>query len=397
MMAKDTRPLVLYIDDHRAAADHDIDVLEQYGFRVEFAPDASVGYYRAKTEGSEVAAVILDLVLNTGDMFTEEESKLGYRTGELLYPRLRELLPETPIIAVSVERAVVARFQRAYPADPHLLALDRTDVYPETMAEILGGTKPERERFGSAVLANSAAPGLNTIHRSAKKSKLIGYLLTSAYVMHEFVLEHVRHWIHNWLIEYGHVGAYAAKSAAWTWDHKFQTLLVLALSYGIGVLAHANWVDSQNKRRVGHLNARPRLSPGYAPEVHQSGSGEAIRIWNAGELAQEVSISPFRVFLEIARFDAVGDIINNAIITAYVRMPGRELAAAGALEAGFTRWLKFLGRDSITVEFTLTYRDAELRWFRSSCEMEYRDVRVGPYPLTVRTVLEELIPPPPAG
>lgn len=93
--------LVLLIDDDKLPMQFYIKALEQKGYKVKHClePDTALDFVRKK--GSQIAAIILDIMLPPGKTYKNVDTNEGLRTGLFLLRDLRMCCPDVPIAVLT--------------------------------------------------------------------------------------------------------------------------------------------------------------------------------------------------------------------------------------------------------------------------------------------------------
>jgi DNA-binding response OmpR family regulator len=93
--------VILFVDDERRHIDSYTDDLTRSGYDVVYRPgvDNAVHYFDANS--AEIRLVILDLMMSPGKTFENVDTDDGLRTGVHFYYRVREKVPELPVIILT--------------------------------------------------------------------------------------------------------------------------------------------------------------------------------------------------------------------------------------------------------------------------------------------------------
>ena len=95
------KKLLLLVDDDKEPMRYYVMALEQEGFKVAqcFKPAIALDY--AEKRSSEIAAVILDVMMPPGVKYTASETNHGLKTGVFLIKDLRKKLADVPVIILT--------------------------------------------------------------------------------------------------------------------------------------------------------------------------------------------------------------------------------------------------------------------------------------------------------
>ena len=94
---------IIWIDDDLYRNEKTIELLELFDLEIDFFTKYEEGLNHLKTHLGRIDAMILDIMMNAGDLFTAEESEDGRITGLLLYKRIRKIY-QGPILFYTVLR-----------------------------------------------------------------------------------------------------------------------------------------------------------------------------------------------------------------------------------------------------------------------------------------------------
>jgi CheY-like chemotaxis protein len=129
------KPLVLVIDDNQLPTVYYVRDLEQQGFEVKhfFEPDTALAF--AKKERAGIVAVLLDIMMPPGKKYQQQDTNEGLRTGVLLYPDLRRLLPDVPVIVLTnvTDEQTLGQFREG----PLLKVAQKLDYPPFELAQLV--------------------------------------------------------------------------------------------------------------------------------------------------------------------------------------------------------------------------------------------------------------------
>ncbi len=97
------KKVVLLIDDDKMPMKFYIRALEQKGFEVKqcFEPDCALEFMQKR--GTQIAVIILDIMMPPGKIYENEETNQGLRTGVFLLKNIRKegYCQNTPVIVLT--------------------------------------------------------------------------------------------------------------------------------------------------------------------------------------------------------------------------------------------------------------------------------------------------------
>jgi len=91
---------ILFIDDDLIGLEDVFDFFALAGYDVLIAESVATAIDILKTEGANIQAVVLDIIMPYGDIsgFNSNNTAMGMRTGLALLDRIRQLYPLVPIL-----------------------------------------------------------------------------------------------------------------------------------------------------------------------------------------------------------------------------------------------------------------------------------------------------------
>jgi hypothetical protein len=193
-------------------------------------------------------------------------------------------------------------------------------------------------------------------------------------------------WSHEYLSAHSDIiRRYLTQALEWIIGNSVTLYFIIALTYIVGVLAAAHLEERRESKR-NTLQAGPLLIPEQC--VTRSGPyrRDGLLIQNRGDAACDVVISPIAVALGIADFERIDQLDLGERRVAVVEVSSRWSSRHVSFESAFAEWQQFLGRESLTVEFNITYRDSSMQWYKSRCELTYAAVRTQEIATTVRFI-----------
>lgn len=95
---------VLLVDDDRLPMRFYVRALEKSGFNVKHClePDSALSFVEdCKTGQQTIDVVILDIMMPPGKTYSSKDTNQGLTTGVLLLKRIKELLPNVPVVVLT--------------------------------------------------------------------------------------------------------------------------------------------------------------------------------------------------------------------------------------------------------------------------------------------------------
>ena len=132
-MVKKGKRLLLLVNDNEAIMDVYKRMLRGNGFDIHFcsSPDAALRFSRKKR--GDISIIIMEIILPPGRAYAAEDTRQGIRTGLFLYPDLRELCPDVPIIVLT--RTVNPETLGYFKEGPVLRVLNKSKCPPKELVE----------------------------------------------------------------------------------------------------------------------------------------------------------------------------------------------------------------------------------------------------------------------
>ena len=112
---------------------------EEAGFTVNLC-DVDTALSLARKDGDKISAIVMEIMIQPGMAYAENPAALeGQRTGLLLYPDLRELCPDIPIIVLTdVEwQPTIKMVKDLFQGNPKSRVLKKKGCCPFTLVEVL--------------------------------------------------------------------------------------------------------------------------------------------------------------------------------------------------------------------------------------------------------------------
>jgi len=93
--------LILLIDDDKLPMLYYVKALEEMDFKVKqcYDPDSAIEF--AKSHGSNIAAILLDVMMPPGKAYRNVNTNEGLRTGVFLFDDLRKHCPRVPVVVLT--------------------------------------------------------------------------------------------------------------------------------------------------------------------------------------------------------------------------------------------------------------------------------------------------------
>lgn len=90
--------MILFVDDEKRRMKSYVEELELSNFQVEFKPDVDSALEAFAQHQDQIELLILDIMMPTGDSFSDNQTTHGLRTGFAFYQKIREQNPNLPIV-----------------------------------------------------------------------------------------------------------------------------------------------------------------------------------------------------------------------------------------------------------------------------------------------------------
>ncbi len=128
--------LVLLIDDNRLPMDYYVKALRQEGFKVQHCLGTDAALNFVETEGSEIAVIVLDIMLPPGKTYKDEDTNEGLRTGVFLLEDIRKYCPKKPVVVLTnvTNPSTLNEFENL----PLVRIVQKKDCPPFELAELVG-------------------------------------------------------------------------------------------------------------------------------------------------------------------------------------------------------------------------------------------------------------------
>jgi DNA-binding response OmpR family regulator len=119
---------ILFIDDEKRRMDSFAMELQLSGNEVIFCDQVDTAWSYFENHSDEIKLIVLDIMMPHGDLFEEDSTDDGLRTGSLLYERIRENKPDMPVVIfTNVSDEEVAD---GFRLETNCLYLQKKDYYP---------------------------------------------------------------------------------------------------------------------------------------------------------------------------------------------------------------------------------------------------------------------------
>lgn len=128
--------VVLLIDNDKLPMRYYERRLEQIGFRVEFfkRPDPALEF--ARNNPGRISAIVMGILLSPGNAYRDKDTREGLETGVFLYPDLRDICPDIPIIVLTdvKDPETLGKFPKN---GPRFRLLQKLECPPFKLAELV--------------------------------------------------------------------------------------------------------------------------------------------------------------------------------------------------------------------------------------------------------------------
>jgi CheY-like chemotaxis protein len=94
--------MILYVDDDRRGTENNVKVIRDAGFQVELLTDIDSALAYFTQNADQVALIILDSMMASGNSFKDEETQEGLLTGVRFFERIRGQKPRQPVIILTI-------------------------------------------------------------------------------------------------------------------------------------------------------------------------------------------------------------------------------------------------------------------------------------------------------
>ena len=104
--------MILFIDDEKRYVKNYIEELEEVGFEVNYINNVgdALEFIKSK-ESKKIESIVLDVMMPSGKIFTNEETEEGLNTGIEFYKKFRDNFPNTKVfVLTNVSREDVRDF-----------------------------------------------------------------------------------------------------------------------------------------------------------------------------------------------------------------------------------------------------------------------------------------------
>lgn len=130
--------MILFVDEERRHMSGFVEELRLAGYEVEFQTGvdaASSAWMFLQSNAARVNLLILDIMMPPGEVFAKADTELGLRTGVRFFERVRQWLPDLPIIVLTNVSDV--KVKERFEQEANCLFLRKEDYYPfELPAEV---------------------------------------------------------------------------------------------------------------------------------------------------------------------------------------------------------------------------------------------------------------------
>ena len=125
--------MILFIDDEPHYIETYVDELKLSGFEVTVCKDVDSAIAFVQGCLAKVDVCILDIMMPPGNAFKSDETQMGLRTGVRVYDRLRQQVPDVPIIVLTNISA--GDIERKFVKDGNCRLLRKDQCLPFELAE----------------------------------------------------------------------------------------------------------------------------------------------------------------------------------------------------------------------------------------------------------------------
>jgi CheY-like chemotaxis protein len=125
--------MILFVDDESFRAKTYVEELEFCDFAVVLEPSVDRALNLMQENGHEVDLLILDIMMDPGLAFMNEDTAQGLRTGLRFFERIREPFPSLPIIMLT--NVSTREIETSVTSQPKVLVLNKTQTLPYELAD----------------------------------------------------------------------------------------------------------------------------------------------------------------------------------------------------------------------------------------------------------------------
>ena len=136
--------LVLLVDDDKLPMKFYVKALQQKGFKVKqcLEPDSTLGFVEKKA--SQIDAIILDIMMPSGEVYKHEDTNEGLKTGVFLLKDIRRYCPSTPIVVLTNVKN--PNTLNEFKGKPLLRVVQKMEYPPFELVDLVEGMVGEQQR-----------------------------------------------------------------------------------------------------------------------------------------------------------------------------------------------------------------------------------------------------------
>src|SRR5580692_7089942 len=127
--------MILFLDDDVAFLDDYCDELKARGYEGLIVSSTDDAFQIMTTRGDELQVVVVDMMMPPGQIFEDEETQSGTRTGELFYRKLRSIRQDVPVVFFTNRNT--EQLDGAFREDPRCRMFMKEELLPREFADMI--------------------------------------------------------------------------------------------------------------------------------------------------------------------------------------------------------------------------------------------------------------------
>lgn len=125
--------MILMIDDEKRTLDSYLQELTLSDFTVRYESSVDAGLNYLEENSGDIELLILDLMMPSGQAFSQDETDKGMRTGIVFYQRVRRTFEHLPVMILT--NNVDEGIRRIFEQEPHCRFFRKEDLLPFELVE----------------------------------------------------------------------------------------------------------------------------------------------------------------------------------------------------------------------------------------------------------------------
>ena len=126
--------MILFIDDEPHHMQSYREALELEGYKSTMAGGVKEGMEILVNSTAEIELVVLDIMMPP-EILGEEETERGLRTGVVFFPKIREILPDIPVIILT--NVSDPKIIKSFEQEPNTAFFQKMDLTPIRLVEVI--------------------------------------------------------------------------------------------------------------------------------------------------------------------------------------------------------------------------------------------------------------------